>query len=95
MRAERGTKGWDAHVLVGRDGACAGVDRRHPHADGFFSRDFCRLRCLALGANLNFIAYGWLADLGPVLALHLLLLPLNLWRLCELRRSQANSVNGA
>lgn len=40
-----------------------------------------RLRALALMANLAFIAYGSLADLAPVLVLHLILTPLNAWHL--------------
>lgn len=40
-----------------------------------------RLRALALMANLAFIAYGSLAELAPVLVLHLLLAPLNAWHL--------------
>lgn len=35
------------------------------------------LRGFAVAANLAFIAYGWTANLPPVLALHLVLLPIN------------------
>jgi len=52
----------------------------------FCMRDMVSLRCLAIASNLAFIAYGALADLGPVLVLHLLLLPVNVGRLagsCE------------
>lgn len=47
----------------------------------FFCRDVRRLRCMALAANAAFIGYGLVAGILPVLALHLLLVPLNLWRL--------------
>jgi hypothetical protein len=47
----------------------------------FMCSDMRRLRCVALGANAAFIAYGALAHLWPVLVLHLLLVPVNLWRL--------------
>jgi hypothetical protein len=47
----------------------------------FACADMRRLRLLALGANAAFISYGWLAQLWPVLALHALLLPVNLLRL--------------
>jgi CRP/FNR family transcriptional regulator, cyclic AMP receptor protein len=47
----------------------------------FSMRDMVALRCLAIASNLAFIAYGVLADLGPVLVLHLLLLPVNVVRL--------------
>ena len=52
----------------------------------FCMRDMVPLRCVAIASNLAFIAYGALADLGPVLVLHLLLLPVNVGRLagsCE------------
>lgn len=46
----------------------------------FSCRDARRLRPLAVATNLAFIGYGLAAQLPPVLALHLLLLPINLWR---------------
>ena len=52
----------------------------------FACTDMRRLRLLALAANLAFIAYGAGAGLAPVLALHLALAPLNLWRLVQLQR---------
>ena len=52
----------------------------------FACRDMARLRALAVLANLAFITYAVSADLWPVLALHLSLLPVNLRRLSELRR---------
>jgi hypothetical protein len=55
----------------------------------FCMRDMAALRCLAIASNLAFIAYGALAGLGPVLVLHLLLLPVNLLRLVDVRRSAA------
>jgi hypothetical protein len=41
------------------------------------------MRPLAVATNLAFIGYGMAASLAPVLALHLLLLPINLWRWAE------------
>lgn len=52
----------------------------------FVSRDMRRLRVLALAANAAFVAYALLAGLWPVLALHLALAPINLWRLLQLGR---------
>jgi hypothetical protein len=43
----------------------------------FCMRDMVALRCMAIASNVAFIAYGGLANLGPVLVLHLLLLPIN------------------
>lgn len=54
----------------------------------FCMRDMAALRWMAIASNLAFIAYGVLADLGPVLMLHLLLLPLNLVRLREARDAE-------
>lgn len=49
------------------------------------------LRLFAVAANLAFIAYGLTADLAPVLALHLTLLPVNLYRLSGLLRGRHQS----
>jgi len=53
----------------------------------FCMQDMVALRCMAIASNLAFIAYGVLADLGPVLVLHLLLLPVNVLRLAGWRES--------
>ena len=50
----------------------------------FSTRSIRALRVLAIISNLLFIAYAASAMLLPVLALHALLLPLNVMRLCEL-----------
>jgi hypothetical protein len=47
----------------------------------FGFRHMLALRCSAIAANLLFIAYGLMLGLVPILALHCLLLPLNLIRL--------------
>jgi hypothetical protein len=53
----------------------------------FCMRDMHRLRWMAIASNLAFIAYALLADLAPVLVLHLLLLPVNVQRLMAWRSS--------
>ncbi len=55
----------------------------------FACRDPQAMRPLAVATNLAFIAYALAAGLPPVLLLHLLLLPVNLWRWREqwIRRS--------
>jgi hypothetical protein len=53
----------------------------------FCMRDMVALRWMAIASNLAFIAYGALAELGPVLVLHLLLLPINVLRLAGGRAS--------
>ena len=47
----------------------------------FYMHDMVRLRAVAILSNLAFIAYGALAEIIPVLLLHALLLPTNLYRL--------------
>lgn len=49
----------------------------------FSVRSITTLRALAIASNLLFIAYAWSAALPPVLILHALLLPLNVFRLWE------------
>jgi len=44
------------------------------------------LRVLALGSNVGFVVYGALLPSFPVLLLHLLLVPINLYRLVEMVR---------
>jgi uncharacterized membrane protein YqjE len=50
----------------------------------FAVRSIITLRCLAIASNLLFISYALNAHIVPILILHLLLLPLNLWRLREI-----------
>jgi hypothetical protein len=62
----------------------------------FVSGEMRRLRLLALAANAAFIGYGALAGLLPVLALHLALVPVNLWRLNQtLRRTREQPIRTA
>lgn len=44
------------------------------------------MRRLAVCTNLAFIGYACLAALAPVFALHVLLLPINLWRCWQCMR---------
>lgn len=52
----------------------------------FGCREARCMRPLAVATNLAFIGYGLTAALAPVLALHALLLPINLWRWWECSR---------
>lgn len=47
------------------------------------------LRLMAIGSSLAFLAYGYATASDPVLLMELVLLPINLWRLTELRPSRA------
>ena len=60
----------------------------------FCMRDMVALRCMAIASNLAFIAYGAMADLGPVLALHLLLFPINVLQL-KAGRASTSTARGA
>jgi len=51
-------------------------------------RGMVPLRVMAIGSNVAFIGYAALAGLGPVLLLHALLLPLNVYRLLQALREQ-------
>lgn len=50
----------------------------------FAMRTMLPLRLVAIAGNLAFIAYGLMQGLTPVIALHALLLPLNIWRAVEI-----------
>jgi len=47
----------------------------------FGMKDMINLRVVAICSNIAFIAYGIALNLLPVLILHVVLLPLNGWRL--------------
>jgi hypothetical protein len=53
----------------------------------FTMRDVRRLRLASLAASVCFIVYGATTAAWPVLALHAVLLPVNLYRLLELQRA--------
>ena len=52
----------------------------------FWMRTMIPLRIIAIVSNLAFIAYAQLEAMHPVLVLHALLLPLNIYRLAQMRR---------
>src|SRR4029077_1177325 len=52
----------------------------------FYMKTMIPLRIVGICSNCAFIAYGYLGGLYPVLILHLVLLPLNTWRLHEMLR---------
>ena len=45
------------------------------------------IRSLALMSNILFMLYGWCAHIYPVLLLHLILLPVNLFKLRRIKPS--------
>ncbi|HET7525091.1 MAG TPA: hypothetical protein VFK10_04035 [Burkholderiaceae bacterium] len=54
----------------------------------FLAQSMTMLRSIAIASNVMFIAYALTASLPPVLLLHVLLLPVNAWRLWQASRVQ-------
>ncbi|WP_421726487.1 Crp/Fnr family transcriptional regulator [Bauldia sp.] len=52
----------------------------------FLMRTMVPLRILGISSNVAFMTYGWLNGLEPVLLLHAVLLPINVYRLYEMTR---------
>jgi CRP/FNR family transcriptional regulator, cyclic AMP receptor protein len=50
----------------------------------FYMKTMIPLRCVALASNIAFITYGFLGHLYPILFLHLVLFPLNIYRLHQM-----------
>lgn len=53
----------------------------------FLMRSRTRLRQVGIVSNVAFITYGIVGNVIPLLVLHSLLLPLNIWRLWELNQT--------
>jgi CRP/FNR family transcriptional regulator, cyclic AMP receptor protein len=51
----------------------------------FSLKTMVSLRVVAIASNVAFFTYGWLADLLPIYVLHGILLPVNLFRLNQMR----------
>lgn len=56
----------------------------------FYVKRILTLRLIAVGSNIAFILYAFECHLHPIFILHSLLLPLNLYRILELKRSEHN-----
>ena len=59
-------------------------------AAGLVFATFCMktmipLRIVGIASNVTFLTYAWLASLVPLFVLHSALLPLNIWRLMQIR----------
>src|SRR4029077_19470289 len=52
----------------------------------FCAKKMVPLRALAIASNIAFVAYAFVAGLGPILLLHSVMLPLNILRLREVLR---------
>jgi CRP/FNR family transcriptional regulator, cyclic AMP receptor protein len=51
----------------------------------FCMKTMIPLRLVGITSNVTFLMYAWLAGLVPLLVLHSALLPLNIWRLTQIR----------
>ena len=52
----------------------------------FWMRDMLALRLVAIASNVAFMTYGHAAHILPVMVLHAILLPVNLWRVLPMLR---------
>ena len=52
----------------------------------FYLKTITPLRLVAIASNVLFILFGLLSHTLPIMILHCLLLPLNIWRLVEMRQ---------
>jgi CRP/FNR family cyclic AMP-dependent transcriptional regulator len=57
----------------------------------FCMRSMSALRWVAIASNVAFIAYGYFEHLAPILLLHVLLLPVNSYRLAQLGGGRSRS----
>ena len=69
-------------ILAGlTDGSAIGFIASGLVLAAFGMKDMVNLRIAAICSNIAFIPYARLLDLPPILILHVILLPLNGWRL--------------
>lgn len=59
----------------------------------FYVKNILTLRLIAISSNVAFILYALGSDLHPIFLLHSLLLPLNLYRIFELKKTANNLLN--
>ena len=60
----------------------------------FGMKDMVNLRIVAICSNFAFIAYALLLHLLPILVLHVVLLPLNCWRLMGALKQSGGTTAG-
>ena len=82
-------------ILAGlTDGSAIGFIASGLVLAAFGMKDMVNLRIVAICSNIAFIAYALLLDLPPVLILHVILLPLNGWRLMGVLKQRGAMVVG-
>lgn len=67
--------------------ACLGYTASALVLATFSVRSMRALRCIGILSNIAFISYAVAAGLAPILILHLVLLPTNVFRLLQLERA--------
>lgn len=60
----------------------------------FGMKDMINLRIVAICSNVAFIAYALALNLVPILVLHVILLPLNGWRLAQALQGSPHQFRG-
>jgi hypothetical protein len=60
----------------------------------FGMKDMVNLRIVAICSNFAFIAYALVLHLLPILVLHVILLPLNGWRLAQALQQTDYNIGG-
>jgi CRP/FNR family cyclic AMP-dependent transcriptional regulator len=58
----------------------------------FSVRSMRVLRCLGIASNVSFILYATVTGMVPILVLHSLLLPMNVYRLVQIVRAPSGGV---
>ena len=82
-------------ILTGlTDGSAIGFIASGLVLAAFGMKDMVNLRIVAICSNIAFIMYGFLLDLPPVLILHVMLLPLNGWRLMGALKQSGGTTPG-
>ena len=82
-------------ILAGlTDGSAIGFIASGLVLAAFGMKDMVNLRIVAICSNVAFITYALLLDLPPILILHVILLPLNGWRLMGVLKQRGAMVVG-
>ena len=76
------------HSAIVTDSSAVGVVASALVLAAFGMKDMVNLRIVAICSNVAFITYAVMLNLPPILILHVILLPLNGWRLAQELQSQ-------
>jgi hypothetical protein len=70
---------------------CAGISRGRSGLGDLLHEAVIPLRVLAITSNVSFILYGYWAGIEPVMLLHIVLLPVNAFRLLQALQVRVSS----